>query len=175
MHFLAPVLKLTGLFHAKETAGCVSGNASPVKLLHRSSGNIEGLKMLGINAKNHPKWKIPFIKDEYFSDEECAFPPWPYYNSMKLKYSDALPFHISLFSLSAVQLLTDGKVKFELGEDYCFGCSPHKVRHDMNIGRLRADKNSDLRNFGVKKWWMVSGGPEDVMVDIARPLEGSET
>ena len=136
MHFLAPVLKLTGLFHANETAGCVSGNANPVKLLHRFSGNIEGLKMLGIDAKNHPKWKSPFIKDEYFSDEECAFSP--NYNSMHMKlkyaYSDALPFHISLFSLSAVQLLTDGKVKFELGEDYCFGCSPHKVRHDMNIG-----------------------------------------
>ena len=86
-----------------------------------------------------------------------------------------MPYHVSPFSLDAVQLQTDSKVKFELGEEYCFECSPYKIRHDMHLGRLQADQFSDVRNFGFKKWWIVTGGEEDIVVDIVKPLEGSQT
>ena len=71
--------------------------------------------------------------------------------------------------------LEDEKVKFELGEDYNFDCSPYKVRHDMHLGHVQADKMSDLYNFGVKKWWIASTGEQDVLVDIIKPPEDLQT
>ena len=45
----------------------------------------------------------------------------------------------------------------------------------MHLGRVQADKTSDLYNFGVKKWWIASTGEQDVLVDIIKPPEGSQT
>jgi hypothetical protein len=170
LNFFVPALKLTGLFTEQSTEGIVLGNAGSIVIRFR--GSMEGLKMVGIESKNHSKWSNPYLKVEYFSDEEAAFAP--YYNKLQLKYGGILPFHIDIFRLDANQLLADEKVKAELGEHYNFDCSPYKVRHDMHVGRLKAE-NSDLYNYGVKKWWMVSAAPEDILVDIIRPLQGSQT
>ena len=67
-HFFVPALRLTGLFEEKSTEGVVLGN--PGSLVYLFSGSIQGLKMVGIDAKNHSKWANPFLKVDYFSAEE---------------------------------------------------------------------------------------------------------
>ena len=47
------------------------------------------------------------------------------------------------------------------------------MRYDMEIGRLKAPTSSSLRNFGMKRWAMLSSAEEDVMVDFIQPCEGS--
>ena len=171
LHFFVPALRLTGLFEEKCTEGVILGN--PGSLVHRFLGSIQGLKMVGVHSKNHSKWANPFLKVEYFSAEEAEFAP--YYDKLKFKNGGTLPYHVDVFALDSKQLLEDAKVKFELGEDYNFDCSPYKVRHDMHLGHVQADKTSDLYNFGVKKWWIASTGEQDVLVDIIKPPEGSQT
>ena len=61
----------------------------------------------------------------------------------------------------------------ELGENYDFNCSANKVRHDIHVEHLKAKTDSELRNFGVKKWVLVC--EDEVGIQIVRPLEGSQT
>ena len=49
----------------------------------------------------------------------------------------------------------------------------YKIRHDMEIGRLSAESNNPLRNFGMKQWAMLSSGNGQVIVDFLLPCEGS--
>ena len=168
--FFIPSLRLTGLFVEKPSKAVYSGTGGQV--LHHFVGNVEGLKMLGIVSSNHPKWANPYVKVEYFSEEEASLAP--YYDKLRSKHSGVLPFHIDPFSLSADDFLVHNeKVKLELGENYNFNCSAYKVRHDIHVGRLKAKTDSELRNFGVKKWVLVC--EDEVGIQIVRPLEGSQT
>ena len=55
--------------------------------------------MLGIISSKQPKRENPYVKVEYFSQEEAALAP--YYDKVRSKHGGVLPYHIDPFSLSA--------------------------------------------------------------------------
>ena len=65
------------------------------------------------------------------------------------------------------------KVRTELGDNYCYNCSPYKIIYDLHMGRMQAAQGDERRNFGVKRWKIMC--PENEQVVIVGHAEGSAT
>ena len=98
----------------------------------------------------------------------------PHYDSLQRQHSGELPYVFNPEELESEDEFRDpnGKVRNEFGNNYSFDGSPYKIRHDMEVGSLQAPESSQLRNFGMKKWTMVSSAQGDVIIDFVQPCEG---
>ena len=170
-HILLPSLKLTTEFRpVNDLSSLSAGNYS--QLVCRMVGNVKGLKKLGIHASKHPKWKNPFVTVEYISEEDAEIAP--YFDEMRARYGGVLPYVVNPHNVTRAEIFdVNSKVRTKLGDEYSFDCSPHKVVHDIHIGRLKASKGNDRRNFGMKRWSMISHEDEGVVIDFVKPVEGS--
>ena len=170
-HILLPSLKLTTEFRpVNDLSSLSAGNYS--QLVCRMVGNVKGLKKLGIHASKHPKWKNPFVTVEYISEEDAEIAP--YFDEMRARYGGVLPYVVNPHNVTRAEIFdVNSKVRTKLGDEYSFDCSPHKVVHDIHIGRLKASKGNDCRNFGMKRWSMISHKDEGVVIDFVKPVEGS--
>ena len=115
---------------------------------------------------------------EYITEEEADIAPYIYFDGFrnKLKYKRLLPFVIDPSNLDAAHMFpVPAKVRTELGDNYCYNCSPYKIIYDLHMGRMQAAQGDERRNFGVKRWKMMSPENEQVAIDFVRHVEGSST
>ena len=166
---LVPVFKLTQCFEEVQSSTLGTANF----LANRFVGNLQGLKVMGIEACKHPKWAHPFISVEYV--DSLAGEIGPHYDALRSEHGGELPYVLNPWELLTREefVSPNSKVRNELGDSYCYDCTPYKIRHDMEIGRLSAESNNPLRNFGMKQWAMLSSGDGQVIVDFLLPCEGS--
>ena len=125
-------------------------------------------------ASKHPQWKNPYVCVEYITEEEADITP--FFDGFWNKYEGLLPFVIDPSNLDAAHMFpVPAKVRTELGDKYCYNCSPYKIIYDLHMGRMQAAQGDERRNFGVKRWKMMSPENEQVVVDFVRHVEGSAT
>ena len=137
-HILLPSLKLTTEFRpVNDLSSLSAGNYS--QLVCRMVGNVKGLKKLGIHASKHPKWKNPFVTVEYISEEDAEIAP--YFDEMRARYGGVLPYVVNPHNVTRAEIFdVNSKVRTELGDEYSFNCSPHKVVHDIHIDHFKGFK-----------------------------------
>ena len=164
---LVPAFTITQCFKEMKNQG------SAEFVSKRMIGNLKGIKLLGVHASKHPRWANPFLAVEY--QDSIAGEIGPYYDNLRIEHGGELPYVINPWELKNEEDFINpvSKVRNELGDEYSYDCSPYKMRYDMEIGRLKAPTSSSLRNFGMKRWAMLSSAEEDVMVDFIQPCEGS--
>ena len=142
--------------------------------MHRLVGKIHGLKLLGVLPSKHPKWKNPYASVEFITQEEADISPA--LDTIRNKYDGQLPFVVNpnvLDPLSLAHVLAP--VRTELGDNYCYDCSPFKILHDITIGRMQAAQDDDRRNFCVRRWKFLSPENDQLIVDFVKPIECSAT
>ena len=116
----------------------------------------------------------PYVFMHYMTEEEASIAP--YYDEVRNKYGGVLPFVVDPHQLTKSECFDPhGKVRAELGDTYCYDCSAYKIVHDIHMGRLDAPAGSELQNFGLKRWVMVSTEKDKLVIDVVKKCDGSAT
>jgi hypothetical protein len=150
-HILIPALQLTGNF-TKEGLKSAGGGEY---VLHRFVGRpywteeTQGSQQAStLNGEIH-LFVLNTLLTKRHNLERTMI---PFVRSM-----GELPFVVNPNQLSKEELFdANSKVRSELGDDYDYNVPPHKIMHDIHVGRLQADERMSRQNFGMKQWFMVS-------------------